>query len=126
MNNGIRVLTDKEQRIADYADRRIEEIKSLKEAYFALVNAVRLNTTASQFQFEDAVISMEQTLDDLLISDFNDFVEMSGSLEKLSRSAIYQKWLNSDVRAEVAAENRIAARSVITNPATLAKIGVEL
>lgn len=118
-DTGQPIFTDAEQVHISIAEDDMERLKSIKQDFYSLMEKVRKYAEPKKEDFEYGYIAIEQELDELLSNSWKDATDRAYSDESLSKSGFYVDWL-------IRRENRIAAKSVITNPQTLQFLGVEI
>jgi len=89
--DGQAVFTEAEQFEIDYADDRLEEIKDIKGAFFALMQRVDVFHAANSEDFEEGYIIMEEALNSLLYPAWHKYQAQAHSLiEDMPMSEIYK------------------------------------
>lgn len=106
--DGQAVYTDAEQAVANYYDKKVDKLIALKDKFLNLMSEVRYELTVNTFDFDDALITMEQEFDDLVYAEFCDAKDESGSIEEMPTSTAYKNWLREQ---EIAKQNKEAAKS---------------
>ena len=106
--DGMPVYTDAEQATVNYYDTKVDKLIALKDKFLNLMSEVRYELTVNTFDFDDALIAMEESFDDLVYAEFCDAKDESGSIEEMPISTAYKKW---QLEQKIAKQNHDAVKS---------------